>query len=313
MESLVVTAAMALQQSVEIQLAPLAAVLQGTARWEDAAAVARLRDSQLKRRRNRRWRKSRRQRAAESLRKERERYDEADQEADEWRARQIAKEIARRKMEKMKEVAKRQAKEERQRLEEELELILIVEKLQELRSLHIQKLKRQGCFFPEEDNKFIERVRAAVEEEERQAVAAADTHSTAVAIAHAEEAGKVGGLSNEKSQNQVDDRLSKEIECQKLHVVSREANNAIQKDCATTMGDESKNIVQDGYGGLPPEFYHYYHGSSADMGTLIEVRRMWDTFIMPGGSRIPGHWIEPPPPADAVWASYLVDVEGKFG
>jgi hypothetical protein len=78
---------------------------------------------------------------------EHEGYEEADQKADEWRAREIAKLIAKRKMEKMKEVAEKKAKEERARLEEELEMVLMVEKLQELRALRIQKLKKQGNFF----------------------------------------------------------------------------------------------------------------------------------------------------------------------
>jgi hypothetical protein len=39
-----------------------------------------------------------------------------------------------------------------------------------------------GRFFPDEDDKFMERVRAAVEEEERQAAAAADTRAAAAAI-----------------------------------------------------------------------------------------------------------------------------------
>lgn len=28
--------------------------------------------------------------------------------------------------------------------------------------------------------------------------------------------------------------------------------------------------------------------------------------VAPACSRIPGHWVQPPPPADEVWASYLV-------
>jgi hypothetical protein len=93
-------------------------------------------------------------------------------------------------MEKMKEVAEKKAKEERARLEEELEMVLMVEKLQELRALRIQKLKKQGRFFPDEDDKFMERIRAAVEEEERQAAAASDTSAAAAVIASAAEARK---------------------------------------------------------------------------------------------------------------------------
>ncbi|CAO2199660.1 unnamed protein product [Urochloa humidicola] len=63
---------------------------------------------------------------------------------------------------------------------------------------------------------------------------------------------------------------------------------------------------QDPISNIHFEFYHYYHASSYDMGTLVEVRRMWDSFIRPGGSHIPGHWVQPPPPSDEVWASHLV-------
>ncbi|KAK9147362.1 hypothetical protein Scep_006119 [Stephania cephalantha] len=99
---------------------------------------------------------------------------------DEWKAREIAKDIAKRK----------------------LELVLVVEKLQELRSIRIQKLKKQvlglfcrlnvgrATFSPEEDDKFFERVRAAYEEAERQAAAAADTGAAKDAIAMAEESSK---------------------------------------------------------------------------------------------------------------------------
>ncbi|URE29097.1 hypothetical protein MUK42_03478 [Musa troglodytarum] len=106
-------------------------------------------------------------------------YDKADQDADEWRARRLPRTWRdTRHVESMKEIAKLKSREERKRLESELELFLVVEKLQELRSIRIQKLKKQA-------------MRAAVEEEERQAAAAADTHAAKDAIATAEESRKV--------------------------------------------------------------------------------------------------------------------------
>jgi hypothetical protein len=183
-------AAAGLQQKVQRLLEPLQAALSGQGGWENAAAAAQLANKQLKIQRNRRWRQRKRQKIGKALQKEHEGYEEADRKADEWRAREIAKLIAKRKMEKMKEVAEKKAKEERARLEEELEMVLMVEKLQELRALRIQKLKKQGRFFPDEDDKFMERVRAAVEEEERQAAAASDTSAAAAAIASAAEARK---------------------------------------------------------------------------------------------------------------------------
>ncbi|RWV93786.1 hypothetical protein BHE74_00027038 [Ensete ventricosum] len=50
----------------------------------------------------------------------REDYDKADQDADEWRAREIAKDMARRKVESMKEIAKLKSREERKKLESEV-------------------------------------------------------------------------------------------------------------------------------------------------------------------------------------------------
>lgn len=44
----------------------------------------------------------------------------------------------------MNEIAKLKAREEKKKLESELELVLVVEKLQELRSIRIRKLKKQG-------------------------------------------------------------------------------------------------------------------------------------------------------------------------
>ncbi|KAG7990499.1 hypothetical protein I3843_02G028300 [Carya illinoinensis] len=304
-ESLSVEAANALMSKLRAQLEPFKVIIDERTPWEEKSAAVRLSDKIRKYKRNKLWRKRKRKRIAEMLTKERERFEQADQEADEWRAREIAKDIAKGKVEKMKEVAKLKTKEERKRLESELEQILIVEKLQELRSMRIQKLKKQGHFFPEEDDKFLERVRAAVEEEERQAVAAADTDAAKGAIATAEESRKTlqgHGCDNTSSEKGSKDSIDLVIETEH------------DKSTIVTVNESgSQRLEGRGVGGaydlvanLPLEFYHYYHGSNADMGTLIEVRRTWDAYIRPGGSRIPGHWVQPPPPADEIWASYLV-------
>lgn len=305
-ESLSVNAANALMSRLRAQLEPFRVIIDDATPWEEKSMAARLSNKILKSKRNKLWRKRKRQRAAEIRTKEHEQFDQADRVADEWRAREIAKDAAQLKMEKMKEIAKLKAKEERKRLESELELVLVVEKLQELRSIRIQKLKKQGHFLPEEDDKFLERVRAAVEEEERQAMAAAETDAAKGAIATAEESRKTiqsGGLHSKD-----DDKDG-----------MKESNDEINESTdnlgsgATPGPSGEKGTKGQVYGGaydsvanLPIEFYHYYHGSNNDMGTLIEVRRTWDAYIRPGGSRIPGHWVQPPPPADDIWASYLV-------
>ncbi|CAK7348803.1 unnamed protein product [Dovyalis caffra] len=307
-ESLSVNAANTLMSRLRAQLEPFRVIVDAATPWEEKSAAARLSNKILKSKRNKLWRKRKRKRAAEIQAKEHEQFNQADREADEWRAREISKDAAQLKVETMKEIAKVKEKEERKRLESELELVLVVEKLKELRSIRIQKLKKQGHFLPEEDDKFLERVRAAVEEEERQAMAAAETDAAKDAIATAEESRKTiqsGGLHSKDASDYKDGM--------------KESNDEINESkdnlgSGTVPGpSEEKGSKGQIYGGaydsianLPIEFYHYYHGSNNDMGTLIEVRRTWDAYIRPGGSCIPGHWVQAPPPADGIWASYLV-------
>ncbi|XP_078431753.1 U11/U12 small nuclear ribonucleoprotein [Wolffia australiana] len=273
--------------------------------WEERSLATRLSQKLQKYQRNKRWKRKRRKLIAEQLFKEREMHDKADQEVDEWRAREIAKDIARRKVEKMKAVAAVKAKAEKKKIESELELILVVEKLQELRSIRIEKLKKQGHFFPEEDDKFLERVRASAEEEERQAAAATETTAAKNAIAAAEESWKIAegrDIHSDIADGEKTNLSSPAGEDIKIPTLKEDDGNS-----AIASQRPGPDTSYDSLAGLPLEFYHYYHGSNNDMGTLIEVRRNWDAYIRPGGSRIPGHWVQPPPPSDDVWASYLVN------
>uniref|UniRef100_A0A0R0HG91 Uncharacterized protein n=1 Tax=Glycine max TaxID=3847 RepID=A0A0R0HG91_SOYBN len=193
--------------------------------------------------------------------------------ADEASPWEHAKEIANSKVLKMKAIAKSKAKEEEKKVEAGVALIKYLNHL-------ISPFIFQHCMFvssspsnyllfcclchflPEEDDKFLEKVQAAVEEEEREALAAQRVHSVTE-----------------------EDLCSDEKKSSKIGQISES---------------------DDPLANLPIEFYHYYHGSNNDMGTLIEVRRGWNAYIRPGGSRIPGHWVQPLPPANEIWASYLV-------
>ncbi|KAK9074273.1 hypothetical protein SSX86_006870 [Deinandra increscens subsp. villosa] len=308
-EKISLEAANGLIMKLRNELEPFRVITDDKTPWEEKSAVVRLSNKMQKHKRNKLWRKRKRRRNGEMLAKEREQFDRVDQEADEWRAREIAKEIAKRKVEKMKEIAKQKANEERRRLESELELLLIVEKLQELRSIRIQKLTKQGHFLPDEDNKFLEKIRAAVEEEERQAMAAADTCAAKDAIATAEESRNVTGANAIISEDQTDLTNREKINEEKITETEAKGSSMAAIDMESEKQRSKVAGSTRGYdysASLPLEFYHYYHGSNTDMGTLIEVRRTWDAYIRPGGSRIPGHWVQPPPPADEIWASYLV-------
>ncbi|KAI3818542.1 hypothetical protein L1987_12352 [Smallanthus sonchifolius] len=308
-EKISLEAANGLIMKLKNELEPFKVITDDKTPWEEKSAAVRLSNKIQKHKRNKLWRKRKRQRVGEMLAKEREQFDQVDQEADEWRAREIAKEIAKRKVEKMKEIARQKANEERRKLESELELLLIVEKLQELRSIRIQKLTKQGHFLPDEDNKFLERIRAAVEEEERQAVAAADTGAAKDAIATAEESRNVTGANAINPEDQTNVKDGDKINQEKITETEAKGSSMAATDMES--GKQRSKVAGSNRGydysaSLPLEFYHYYHGRNTDMGTLIEVRRTWDAYTRPGGSRIPGHWVQPPPPADDIWASYLV-------
>lgn len=312
-ESLALEAANSLVATLKSQLAPFTAITCQASPWEEKSMAVKLAQKQQKYKRNKRWKKRKRKQVAGLLWKENEGYDKADEDADEWRASEIAKNIAKRKMGSMKSIAKLKAIEERKRLESELELVLVVEKLQELRSIRIHKLKKQGHFFPEEDDKFLERVRSAVEEEERKVAAAADTHAAKDAISTAEESRKAIQITNPEANVFNQNRLGSPVKQEQVSTAEIERSPTVD----TTLGSEQKmeghgfNNAYESVTNFPFEFYHYYHGSNNDMGTLIEVRRIWDAYIRPGGSRIPGHWVQPPQPSDGVWASYLVGTKNR--
>ncbi|KMZ73316.1 hypothetical protein ZOSMA_14G00780 [Zostera marina] len=306
-------AAKSVYSSLVDQMTPLRAVVD-TDRpglWEERSEAVGLKQKLHKYKRNKKWKKKKRKRIAEMILKEREAWEKADREADEWIAKEVAKDTAKRKVEKMKEIAKKKANEERKRLESEFELVLVVEKLQELRTIRVQKLKKQGHFLPEEDNEFLARVQAAVEEEERQAAAAADNTTAKDAIASAEVSRKsIKSFSNETKDVRSDTDLANTDLDQSEALNEKNSPLTLQHEPQPKDVKEQSHVVgYDSMSNLPVEFYHYYHGSNYDMGTLIEVRRTWDTYIRCGGSRIPGHWVRPPPPANEVWASYVVENE----
>ncbi|GAA0156482.1 hypothetical protein LIER_38278 [Lithospermum erythrorhizon] len=311
-ERLALEAANELISKLKVQVEPFRVVTDEATPWEEKSAAVRLANRVQKYKRNKLWRKKKRKRIAEKLAKEREDFSRIDREADEWRAREIAKDIAKLRVEKMKDIAKVKEKEEKRKLESELELVLIVEKLQELRSIRVQKLKKQGHFLPDEDDKFMERVKAAVEEEERQAIAGADTVAAQDAIANIKDSRK-----NTQSEDRIlEDSLSGHDE--NIPEKDRIVKRLSKTDEISGIESATQKIKTATYEGtydraanLPMEFYHYYYGSNTDLGTLIEVRRTWDAYIRPGGSRIPGHWVQPPPPANEIWASYLVNSSKK--
>ncbi|CAH8310101.1 unnamed protein product [Eruca vesicaria subsp. sativa] len=286
-EKFSVEAANYLMSTLRAQLEPFRFVVDENSPWEEKSAAVRLTCRMKKSKRNKLWKKKKRRCVAEMRAKELERFEQADREADEWREKEMAKDMANRKVDEMKAIEKVKAKRERRRLEPELELALIVEEMKELRSLRIEKLKKQGHFLPEEDDKFFESVRAAVEQEENQAQSVINTEAEGNVIA---------------SEEDTSIATSKEIINKDT---DKESNTVAAGPCEKTL-EAPPDSGCDNVSNLPVECYHYYYGSNLDMGRLIEIRREWDAYLSPGGSRIPGHLVQPSPPANEIWASCLV-------
>lgn len=130
-----------------------------------------------------------------------------------------------------------------------------------------------GHFLPEEDDKYLERVKAAVEEEERQAATAARTDAVKDAILTAEESRKAPQYENPVKDGSEQFRSKPtEVNIQGDVGISEKNDQASQKTEHKGHKVEGKGHEHhDPISNLPFEFYHYYHGSSYDMGTLIEV------------------------------------------
>ncbi|EPS64362.1 hypothetical protein M569_10419, partial [Genlisea aurea] len=234
-ESIAIDAANSTLSKLRVQLEPFRIITDEKTPWEEKCALKSSVDKMEKHKRNKLWRKRKRKAIAENLAREHENFNEKDKAANEWRSRETAKDIAQLKVDKMKEIAKLKTKQGKKSLQSELELVLMIEKVQELRKLRVEKLKKQGRFFPDEDDRFVDGVREAVEEEERREMKSIQS----------------GGEEDEKVEK-------------------------MKKNPSSSSCDYVHQL-------LHPEFYHYYHGSSTDLGTLIEVRRQWDAFLRAGG------------------------------
>lgn len=152
-----------------------------------------------------------------------------------------------------------------------------------------------GHFLPEEDDKFLEKVQAAVEEEERQAIAAADTDAAKDAITTAESSRRTTyNLVPDSEDLSTDgDRITENNDQDTPSNNDGEPSAPMEKEFGKqVLETQVHSGAYDSVANLPIEFYHYYHGSNNDLGTLIEVIRTSRCYarnlfhaidMMPGG------------------------------
>lgn len=138
-----------------------------------------------------------------------------------------------------------------------------------------------GHFLPDEDDKFLERVRSAVEEEERQA-AAAETYSARDAISTAIESRKVIEFTNPEANIVKQNRVGSPVKQEQGSALEIERRSNVDATEVTEQKIEGQgfNNAYESVTNLPFEFYHYYHGSNNDMGTLIEVSFLNQLFLL---------------------------------
>lgn len=117
-------------------------------------------------------------------------------------------------------------------------------------------------------------MRAAVEEEERQSAAAAGTDAAKDAIVTAEVSHKSILGSSTDARDVIGNKGEDSSDHQRVNEMGSERVSDMDPVLATDRhkyGEETSGRGYDSVADLPIEFYHYYHGSSNDMGTLIEV------------------------------------------
>lgn len=107
-------------------------------------------------------------------------------------------------------------------------------------------------------------------------MAAAYTDAAKDAIAIAEESRKIimgHGPEPDTKDPSINKNEDSESQDQISEGDNRKDSNAVPTKESGKQGTEGQgyNGTYDSLAGLPVEFYHYYHGSNTDMGTLIEV------------------------------------------
>lgn len=108
---------------------------------------------------------------------------------------------------------------------------------------------------------------------------------------------------NQVSEMQVDNA----IEENKESVESDSADEASDKNDLNLHENDSWNDM-----GLDKEAYRYWCSADQSLDSLLTMRRLWDQYIKSNSDdndtlhKVPPTFVIPPPPANGVWASYLI-------
>ncbi|GJP31105.1 hypothetical protein CLOM_g9338 [Closterium sp. NIES-68] len=117
--------------------------------------------------RKKRWRGRRRAQQAAACKQCEEQRSAVEARIDAWRGRVMARDARETQARQQQREEEAREKRERAQLQKQVDALLLLERLRELRRLRVVKARRQGLALAGEDDGFMQAVRAAVEEEDR--------------------------------------------------------------------------------------------------------------------------------------------------
>ncbi|KAG4973896.1 hypothetical protein JHK87_030717 [Glycine soja] len=204
---------------------------------------------------------------------------------------------------KMKAIAKSKAKEEEKKVEAGLELLLVVEKLQELRFIRIQKLKKKVIFSQRRMTSFLRKFKLLWKKRSVKLWLQLKQMLLKMQLqfATAEESRKAIQNQGKLSKGGNDDSEVKESKEQIVHSVTEEGSGAVDEKKSSKIGQISGGAMI---------LWQIYPLSSTII--IMEATMIWAHLLrleedgMPISDQEEGHWVQPPPPANEIWASYLV-------
>ncbi|KAF9390663.1 hypothetical protein CPB97_008726 [Podila verticillata] len=225
-----------------------------------------------------------------------------------------------RKLAREKEKAKLQSRQERTRLQKlkeaqvvlkEKKLLTLVQKLDQLRMLRRERLKREGHFFPEEDQEFYNRIQQQEQGLARQKKEQEECQETKNQAQKERVEARQQRMAQQKLKQQSQERgrvkkqqLKVPIPSTIAHATLLSPSSASQPPHKTQTPESSK---------VPPANIQMPGQEDCDRKGQAEVqliRELWAQYVVDedssNGSCIPLDLEDPPPPSSHFWAVLLI-------
>ncbi|GJP33828.1 hypothetical protein CLOM_g18335 [Closterium sp. NIES-68] len=217
---------------------------------------------------------------------------------DAWRGRVMARDARETQARQQQREEEAREKRERAQLQKQVDALLLLERLRELRRLRVVKARRQGLALAGEDDGFMQAVRAAGAEDGRGDVGWMD-----VAVAGKEQQGKGGeGKERQGKGGEGKERQGKGGEGKERQGKGSEGKERQGKGGEGVNGSEERQ-GKEGVG--PPHSTHLQllhsrltyasaAGPRLPLYELVAVRRQWDAFLLPSPAHLPSPQLQRP-------------------